>query len=151
MNQRVLYKKEKRHAHVPSIPSTTNVVSSKTDRKNMRLIQLNFRRSFFVVVVFLINLYFLGRNFHWKSHWWYGNDTSCNFSMSESHGLFCESDEKWLERKSFYAEQREKNIFTMNEYENYFKQNWFPEFQCQNEIRLGERDGGKWVIDFSHH
>ena len=69
--------------------------------------------------------------------------------MSESYGLFCESNEKWLERKNFYVQQREKNIFTMNEYENYFKENWSPEFQCENEIRLGENDGGKWVIDIS--
>lgn len=113
----------------------------------MSLIQLHFTRSFLsiVLILFVINLYLLGYRLRSKYPWFGGNITSCNFSLSESEGLFCESDEKWLERKTFYREQREKNLFTMNEYEDYFKQNWFPEFQCQNEIRLGELDGGKWV------
>jgi len=73
------------------------------------------------------------------------NQFSCNISMIESDRFLCESDEKWQQRRQFYSKQHEKNILTMNEYDNYFSQNWFPEFQCQNEIRLGEHDGGKWV------
>jgi hypothetical protein len=65
--------------------------------------------------------------------------------MIESDQFLCESDDKWEQRRKFYSKQHEKNILTMNEYENYFYENWFPEFKCQNEIRLGERDGGKWV------
>jgi hypothetical protein len=65
--------------------------------------------------------------------------------MFESDGFLCESDKKWLKRREFYSKQHEKNILTMNEYEKYFSKNWLPEFQCQNEIRLGEGDGGKWV------
>lgn len=73
------------------------------------------------------------------------NVTSCNRSMIESDRFLCESDEKWAKRREFYSKQHEKNIMTMNEYENYFFKNWFPEFQCHNEIRLGHGDGGKWV------
>lgn len=113
----------------------------------MRLIQLHFTRSFLsIVLIFsLVYLYFLGYRLHSKYAWFAGGIISCELSLGESEGLFCESDEKWVERKTFYREKREKNVFTMNEYEDYFQRNWFPEFQCQNEILLGAGDGGKWV------
>ena len=69
----------------------------------------------------------------------------CNRSMIESDQYLCEPAEKWFKRRAFYSEQHEKNRLTMNEYENYFEENWRPEFQCDHEIRLGDGDGGKWV------
>lgn len=98
--------------------------------------------------VFLVFIVLIGINLRYKLNYEYylkRNDTSCNLSMIESDRFLCESNEKWKKRREFYSKQHEKNIMTMNEYENYFSKNWFPEFQCQNEIRLGERDGGKWV------
>ena len=69
----------------------------------------------------------------------------CEMSMNESDQYVCESDEKWQQRRIFYAKQHHNNTMTMNEYEKYFEKNWFPEFQCEHEIRLGDGDGGKWV------
>ncbi len=78
--------------------------------------------------------------------------TSCDISMIESDQFICESDEQWQSRRKFYLKQHEKNILTMNEYENYFRENWFPDFQCEHETRIGVGDGGKWVRyeDFSN-
>jgi hypothetical protein len=78
--------------------------------------------------------------------------TSCDISMIESDQFICESDEQWQSRRKFYLKQHEKNILTMNEYENYFRENWFPDFQCEHETRIGVGYGGKWVRyeDFSN-
>lgn len=81
--------------------------------------------------------------------YFYPTRNICSQSLIESDQLFCESNEKWQKRREFYMKEHEKNILTMNEYENYFKENWSPEFQCQNEIRLGQGDGGKWVHQYS--
>src|ERR1700722_16368925 len=62
------------------------------------------------------------------------NALSCNVSMIESDQFFCESNEKWQERRQFYSNQRDKNVLAMNEYKNYFRKNWFPEFKCEDEI-----------------
>ncbi|UJR33604.1 hypothetical protein I4U23_021041 [Adineta vaga] len=75
------------------------------------------------------------------------SSSSCNISMTESDQFICESDKKWLERRKFYLNQHEENIFTMNEYENYFRKNWFPDFQCSNEKLIGQGDGGKWACN----
>ncbi len=110
---------------------------------NMNSMRYNrLRFSFIVFIVFLMI------NPRYKFHYEYylkRNMTLCNRSMIESDRFLCESDEKWETRREFYSKQHEKNIITMNEYDNYLFKNWFPEFQCQNEIRLGEGDGGKWV------
>jgi hypothetical protein len=73
------------------------------------------------------------------------NKTLCNLSMIESDQFICESDENWETRRKFYVKQHERNILTMNEYDDYFSKNWFEEFKCQNETRIGTGDGGKWV------
>src|ERR1700728_2600744 len=108
----------------------------------MSLMQYNLLRFLFFIIIisFIINFNFLWYKLHLKR-----NDILCNISMFESDQFLCESDDKWKIRKEFYLKQHEKNILTMNEYENYFSKNWFQEFQCQNEIRLGHMDGGKWV------
>jgi hypothetical protein len=113
---------------------------------NMSLVQNNIFRFLFLVIIifFLINLISVWRKLQ-NTSYPKQNQTSCNISMVESDRWICESNEKWQQRREFYSKQHEKNILTMNEYENYFSENWFPEFQCQNEIRLGDRDGGKWV------
>ncbi len=112
----------------------------------MSIIQYNLFRSLFIIIIifFIINVNFIRYKFQYKFNL-KQNQTLCNISMIESDQFLCESDDKWEQRRKFYSKQHEKNILTMNEYENYFYENWFPEFKCQNEIRLGERDGGKWV------
>ena len=96
------------------------------------------RRSVFCSIVVLI-IFFVEQN---RSKF---RRDQCEVSLNESDGFLCESDEKWTQRRKFYRETNEKNRMTMNEYENYFKTNWRPEFECEHEIRLGEDDGGKWV------
>lgn len=95
-----------------------------------------------IIISFIISLNFIRPKYKDKLK---QSNTSCMLSMIESDQFLCESDEKWQNRRKFYSEQYEKNILTMNEYENYFYKNWFPDFQCQNETRIGVGDGGKWV------
>ncbi|CAF0750355.1 unnamed protein product [Adineta ricciae] len=71
----------------------------------------------------------------------------CKTSMIQSDRFICESEDKWLSRRKFYLNQREKNIFTMNEYSDYFQKNWFPDFQCPQETLIGRGDGGKWACN----
>lgn len=113
----------------------------------MSLIQYNLLRVLFVIIIifFLTNLNFIRYKLRERYNFFQSNQTLCNISLIESDAFLCESDEKWQKRREFYSEQHETNILTMNEYENYFSKNWLPEFQCENELRLGENDGGKWV------
>ena len=107
--------------------------------------QTVFRLLFIGAIVFFIfNFDYIQKKFQ-SQYNLKQNQTLCNLSMIESDQYLCETDEKWQRRREFYSEQHEKNILTMNDYENYFSRNWSPEFQCQNEIRLGDGDGGKWV------
>jgi hypothetical protein len=98
-----------------------------------------------IIVYFIANFNFIRNQIQDFQYNFKHNKTSCNISMIESDQYLCETDEKWQKRREVYSKQHEKNILTMNEYEHYFSKNWFPEFQCQNEIRLGDGDGGKWV------
>jgi hypothetical protein len=100
-----------------------------------------------LVGLFLFSLLYFNliRNLLDRQYASHTRSKGCNWSMVESDQYLCEPTEKWFQRRAFYSEQHEKNRLTMNEYENYFKRNWRPEFQCDNEIRLGDGDGGKWV------
>ncbi|CAF0909282.1 unnamed protein product [Adineta steineri] len=102
-----------------------------------------------VIICFIIILYYnrqtIPHKYDMKQ-----NESLCYTAMIESDQLLCESDEKWQKRRKFYLQQHEKNIFTMNEYKNYFYKNWFPDFQCEHEMRVGEGDGGKWACDIEY-
>ncbi|CAF4494734.1 unnamed protein product [Rotaria sp. Silwood2] len=102
-----------------------------------------------IIIIFLIKFNFTDNKIQNKNNV-QQKENLCNRSMIESDQLICESDEKWQQRRDFYSQQHDKNILTMNEYENYFYKNWFPEFQCQNEIRLGQGDGGKWACEIAY-
>ncbi|CAF0782653.1 unnamed protein product [Rotaria sp. Silwood1] len=117
----------------------------------MTLLQHNRLRFFIlgIIFIFMIKFNFMHHKVQNKNIF-KGTKNSCNLSMIESDQLICESDEIWQKRRAFYSEQHDRNILTMNDYENYFYKNWFPEFQCPNETRLGEGDGGKWACDIEY-
>ena len=96
------------------------------------------------IVIFIRQIEVVPHKFH-VEHSSVAKRTACNMSLIESDHLLCESDERWHERRAYYFKQHERNRQTMNEYRNYFDNNWYREFRCPNEIRLGEGDGGKWV------
>lgn len=113
----------------------------------MKVISNRFRYFLLFIFIFLlVNLNLVGKQLQARHRSkTRTNEINCELSMFESDEYFCENEDKWKRRRTFYAEQREKNIQTMNEFEDYFEKNWFPEFQCENEVRLGDGDGGKWV------
>ena len=72
---------------------------------------------------------------------------SCELSLTESDGWFCESNTDWNRRKEIHQMQDKRNRNSEAVY-HFFYKNWEPTIHCTFEQRIGNvGDGGKWVCD----
>lgn len=72
---------------------------------------------------------------------------SCELSLTESDGWFCESDSDWKQRKQVHQIQNKLNR-NSESISQFFSKNWEPTVHCAFAQRIGNvGDGGKWVCD----
>lgn len=80
---------------------------------------------------------------------------TCEKSLKDSHGFFCETDRKWELRKDIARRQqknqeqprRDRYFFQRGRMGTWFQDNYEPEFSCDLERRIGRPgDGGSCLV-----